>query len=367
MLALALLALTGAAQAGASPRPVTIASLAMLDSTAGYAISGPYGAYRLLRTTDGGRSWHDITPHGMHPTAAPTLVGRATVLISAQLRPHVFAVLRSDDAGTSWRRSRPFGFARGLAAWSPVAADSAHLFVGLDEGAAAGSQGEALFASSDGGRTWRFVTGTSFQRVVPDRLPFGCDKNGFGFATATRGWAGGDCAGGRPFFYRTDDGGRTWRAQRLPGLGSCQCDVSAAAFFTPREGVVTVAGALETTRFRPLARVYWTHDGGLHWRGTGAPWGRPGLAAAVAPRGVAWVVTSRRGSIKPPYDRLFRTADAGRTWRTTILPFDAEYDRLDVLDGLHAFAYSAATPTHSLYRTDDGGRTWRRVVTYSAN
>lgn len=367
MLALVVLALTGTAQAGAAPRPVAIQSLAMHDPTAGYAITGQYDAYRLLRTRDGGRSWHDITPHGMHPTAAPTLVGRATVLISTQLRPHVFAVLRSDDAGRTWTRSRPFRFVRGLGVWSPVAVDSTHLFVGLDEGAAAGSQGEALFASSDGGHTWRFVTGTSLGRSVPGGLPFGCDKNGFGFATPTRGWAGGDCAGGRPFFYRTDDGGRTWRSQRLPGLGPCQCDVSAPTFFTRREGVVTVSGAFETTQFRPLARVYWTRDGGRSWRGSRAPWGRPSLAAAVAPRGVAWVVTSRRGTIKPPYNRLFRTSDAGRTWRTAVLPFDAEYDRLDVLDGAHAFAYSAATPARSIYRTDDGGRTWRRVAAYSAN
>jgi photosystem II stability/assembly factor-like uncharacterized protein len=367
MLALVLLALVGTAQAGASPRPVTIDSLAMLDPSAGYAIGGPYGAYRLLRTTDGGRSWLDITPDGLHPTAAPTLVSRTTVLLSAQLRPHVFAVLRSDDAGKTWTRSQPFRFARGLDVWSPVAADSAHLFVGLDEGAAAGSQGEALFASSDGGHAWRFISGTSFERIVPGALPFGCDKNGFAFATPRRGWAGGNCAGGRPFFYRTDDGGRTWRAQRLAGLGSCECDISAPTFFTRREGVVIVSGAFETTQFRPLARVYWTDDGGRSWRGSHAPWGRPSLAAAVAARGVAWIVTSRRGSIKPPYNRLFRTTDAGRTWRTAILPFDAEYDRLDVLDGLHAFAYSAATPTHSLYSTDDGGRTWRRVAAYSAN
>jgi photosystem II stability/assembly factor-like uncharacterized protein len=367
MLALLLLALTATAAAQAGPRPVAIRSLAMLDSTDGYALSGPYNAYRLLHTHDGGRTWLDITPHDVHPAAAPTLVDRTTVLISAQVHPHVFAVLRSDDAGKTWTRSRPFRFARGLDVWSPVAADSAHLFVALDEGAAAGSQGEALFASSDGGRTWHFVAGTSFQRVDPRRLPFGCDKNGFGFATPARGWAGGDCAGGRPFFYRTEDGGRTWREQRLPGLDSCQCDVSAPRFFTPRDGVLTVAGAFETAQFQPLARVYWTHDGGLHWRGSRAPWGRPSLAAAVGPRGVVWIVTSRRGTIKPPYNRLFRTSDAGRTWQTETLPFDAEYDRLDVLDAVHAFAYSAATAARSILRTDDGGRTWRRIAAYSTN
>jgi len=361
-------AFAGTGSAGGAARPVSVQSLLMLDTARGYALGGLYPAYRLLRTADGGHTWRDITPNGgrTRAVAAPAVVGR-TLLIVTQPRAHVFDVLRSTDGGRTWRRSLPFRFMRAYGAWPVVGSDSRHLFLALDEGAAAGSQGEALFASDDGGRSWRLRSSTSVSSASPQGLPFGCDKNGFGFATAARGWAGGDCAGGKPFFYRTGDGGRTWRPQRLGALGACQCDVSAPTFFTPREGVVTVVGAFETTRFRPLVRVYWTRDGGAHWRGSRAPWGRPSLAAAVAPGGVAWIATSRRGTIRPPYNRLFRTADAGRTWRTTILPFDAEYDRLDVLDATHAFAYPAASAARSVLVTDDGGRTWQRVATYSTN
>jgi photosystem II stability/assembly factor-like uncharacterized protein len=367
LFAFVLFAAVGATPAMAATRPVTVQSLQMVDAVHGYALAGQYNAYRLLRTVDGGRDWRDVTP-GVHPSAPPLLVGATAVLVSAQLRPHVFEVLRSDDAGRTWTRSRPFRFARGLGIGTPVVAPGTrYVYVALDEGAAAGSQGEALFRSADDGATWRFVTGTTFARVVPGKLPFGCDKNGFGFASPNRGWAGGNCAGGYAFFYRTDDGGRTWRLQHLNGLGACQCNVAAPTFFTPQEGAVAVAGAFQTRQFSPVARVYWTDDGGRHWRSSRAPWGRPSLAAAVAPGGVAWVVTSRRGTIKPPYNRLFRTSDAGRTWHAEILPFDAEYDRLDVLDATQAFAYSTAPTASTIMRTYDGGRTWRRIHTVVAH
>jgi photosystem II stability/assembly factor-like uncharacterized protein len=369
LLALTLVIATGTgASAGAAGRPVSVQSLLMLDPAHGYALGGLYPAYRLLRTSDGGGTWRDITPDGgrMRPAAAPTVVG-GVLLIVTQPHAHTFVVLRSGDGGRTWQRSRPVRFAHGLGPWPIAGPDARHLFLALDEGAAAGSQGEALFASADGGRSWHLRTSTSVATVVPRGLPFGCDKNGVGFATAARGWAGGDCAGGRPFFYRTDDGGRTWRLQRLIGLGNCQCDVSAPTFFTPRDGVVTVVGAFETTQFEPVARVYWTRDGGLHWRGSRAPWGRAGLAAAVAAPGVAWVATTRRGTIRAPFNRLYRTADAGRSWQSTTLSFDAQYYRFDVVDATHAFAYKAASAATTILRTNDGGRTWRRIHTAVAH
>ena len=364
LLGLGLIALAvGAASAGAASRPVSITSLAMVDATHGYALGGAYGNYRLLRPSDGGRDWTDVTPTGARPSAAPALAGATTLLLPAQLRSHVFQVLRSDDAGRTWTRSRPFRAAHGLGIGTPAIADTAHAFVAIDEGAAAGSQGEALYASSDGGRTWRFASGTTFARVVPGRLPFGCDKTGFGFATAQRGWAGGNCAGGRAFLYRTDNAGRTWRSVRLPGLPECECNVSPPQFFTPSSGALTVFGWAQNSSSRPLGRVYWTSDGGVHWRGTAARWGRASQATSVAAPGAAWVVTAPPGRIQGPFDRVFVSADGGRSWQTRRLPFDAANYRLDAVSASAAFAYSLPGGPGAVFRTLDGGRTWHRLAT----
>jgi photosystem II stability/assembly factor-like uncharacterized protein len=354
-LALVLLLAAGSSAAAAAPRAVGIQSLRMVDARDGFALAGAYPQYRLLRTGDGARTWTDITPRGRPPVAPPSILG-GTVLIVTRVHAHVFQVLRSADGGRTWQQSLPIRYARGEAAWAPVGSDARHLFLALDEGAAAGSQGEALFASVDGGRTWQFRTTTTFARIVPGRLPFGCDKNGVSFATAARGFAGGDCAGGRPFLYRTTDGGRSWRFVRLRGLGNCQCDVSAPAFFTASVGALTVFGAYETTAYTPVGRVYWTTDGGDHWRASGAAFGRPTLAIAVAP-GTAWAITAPRGRLRGPFNRLFRTTDSGRSWSVTTVPFDAQSYRLDVVDARTAFAYRI-DGSGAILRTLDGGRTW---------
>lgn len=362
LLALGLVAVAaGAASAGAASRSVAIASLAMVDATHGYALGGTYGSYRLLRTSDGGSTWTDITPDSVRPSAVPGLGSGSTILLPTQLRPHVFQVLRSEDAGSTWTRSRPFTASRGLDIGTPVVANAAHDYVAIDEGAAAGSQGEALYASSDAGRTWRLASATAFERVVPGTLPFGCDKTGFGFATPQRGWAGGNCAGGRAFLYRTDDAGRTWRSVRLAGLPECQCDVSPPRFFTPRRGALTVFGWAQNASSRPLGRVYWTNDGGLHWRATAARWGRASQATSIAVDGAAWIVTAPPGRLRGPFDRLFVSADAGRSWRARTLPFDAANYRLDAVSGSAAFAYALPGGPAGVFRTLDGGRTWRRI------
>ena len=163
-------------------------------------------------------------------------------------------------------RALPLTDAHGQAIGRPIALDMQHLYVPVDEGVAAGSQAQALYTSNDGGHSWRFVSRTEVSRVRPRTLPFGCDKSGFGFATTSRGWAGGYCPGGRPFFYRSDDGGHSWRRRQLPGLAQCACDVSAPHFFTPRSGALDVIGF--TMGGKPFVRVYWTSDGGERWRGS---------------------------------------------------------------------------------------------------
>ena len=307
--------------------------LQMVDVRHGYAVRGNYPGYRLVRTSDGGRTWTDVTPGKgtVHPSGAATIVGRTIVF-------------RSDDGGRTWRMSQPFTDPRGLGIGAPDVVDARHLFVAVDQGAAAGSSGESLWASSDAGRTWRFVSRTGFSVTRPGQLPFGCDKNGYGFATTSVGWATGFCAGGRPFVYRTDDGGRTWQKASLPGLRSCQCNVVPPRFFGRRLGVIAVTGT--------VARLYWTHDGGSTWRATVAP--VAGIVGAVATPnwGSAWLMT-RTG--------IVRTVDEGATWQKAPLPFGAGAYRLDAVDGRTAFAFGP-----SLLETADGGGHWRGLRTYPA-
>lgn len=360
---IALVSVFGGAAAASSvtTRPVSLRLIEMLDAKHGYALSGNgvVNRYRLLQTTDGGHLWRAAAP--VSASSPVTIVGAKTRLFSTTLGKDTFAVERSGDGGRTWRRSRPFRDAIGAAAVGrPFAIDERHLYLAVGEGAAAGSSSEALFTSSDGGRSWHFRTRTS--TTDPRLLPFGCDKNGFGFATPTRGWAGGYCAGGRPFFYRTDDGGRSWRRQALPAPQQCACETSAPRFFTSRIGVLYVDGFTTNGGGKPFARVYWTSDGGEHWRGSGPAVGRTNRIAFSGPRRV-WLTGQQPGNLRAPFDRLFRTTDAGATWQTTKLDFDASNYLLDPISGTTAFAAGSSDDATSILVTHDGGRSWTTIPT----
>jgi photosystem II stability/assembly factor-like uncharacterized protein len=359
------LALGGVGKASTSAtRPVSLRLVEMLDARHGYALSGNgvVNGWRLLQTADGGHVWRAAA--AVSASSPVTIVGGKTRFFSTTLGKDTFAVERSDDGGGTWHRSRPFRDAPGPAAVGrPFAIDGRHLYVAVGEGAAAGSSSEALFTSSDGGRTWRFATRTS--TTNPHLLPFGCDKNGFGFATPTRGWAGAYCAGGRPFFYRTDDGGRTWRPQVLSAPQQCACETSAPRFFTSRVGVLFIdgfAGFTANGGGQPFARVYWTSDGGEHWRGRGPAVGRTNRIAFSGDKNV-WLTGQKPGNLRAPFDRLFRTTDAGATWQTTKLRFDASNYLFDPISGTTAFAAGSSYDATSMLVTRDGGRSWRKVAT----
>lgn len=344
------------------PLPPFVWYLRMADAQVGYAVGGRQTdrVLRLYRTADGARTWTDATPNGgtAHPVGPPTTVGRTVVFFPTMVHGAV-VIERSADGGRTWRASAPICDGSGAGPGPVLPLDARRLYLPIGEGAAAGSSAQSLWRSDDGGRTWRFVSRTQTTGPPGRALPFGCDKTGVGFATLLRGWAGGACAGGPAFLYRTDDGGRTWRPLRLAGLDRCACDVVPPRFFGAR-GVFSVDGFPDAGPTRALDRLYWTSDAGAHWRASFVPAGRIG-PRSVVDGSTAWVTGTPRGSVAKRFERLFVTTDAGRHWRAVRLPFDAAGYQLDAVSATVAYAYGGIGVRTSLLRTTDGGRSWRRV------
>jgi photosystem II stability/assembly factor-like uncharacterized protein len=178
------------------------------------------------------------------------------------------------------------------------------------------------------------------------RLPFGCDKTGFGFVDARTGWVTGDCAGGLAFFYVTHDAGRHWQLQRLFDVGTAECNVYPPHFFGRSTGVVEVT-CFERSGWH--ARLFRTDDGGSTWRQRRVP-----VADAVSFAGAddLWTGT---------HHELFVSHDGGASWHMLTAPFDVSVYELDPISGRTAFAVRTAPRRTSLLRSDDGGRTWRAV------
>jgi photosystem II stability/assembly factor-like uncharacterized protein len=364
---LALAALTGFGPSGSSPkvRRVALRYLQMVDAERGYALAGEGDTYRVLATEDGGGIWRDVTPGaGTYRATAPLTIKASLLLFSTRAGKGVFAVERSTDGGRGWQQSRSFRDSFGSPApGSPVVVDARHLYLAVNEGAAAGSSSQALFRSSDGGTNWQFVSRTGSNSPSSKQLPFGCDKSGFGFASVTSGFAGGYCAGGAPFLYRTLDGGHSWQHVTLPAPRVCACETTAPTFFSRRVGALALYGFAANGNGKPFAQIFWTSDAGNHWRGSGPTAGRVMPPVIVSPR-VVWLVSQLPGNLRAPFDQLWRTADSGASWIPTKLPFDGQAYQLDPLSARTAFALSATSSTRSILLTKDGGRTWRAIKTY---
>jgi photosystem II stability/assembly factor-like uncharacterized protein len=191
------------------------------------------------------------------------------------------------------------------------------------------------------------------------------------FTDVRHGWvlAVADCAtdlGVR--VYRTSDGGASWRA--FPTLLTVNCSGSYAYMRTRGADdlslVATSANACDTSAVRTL-------DAGRRWYRFTLP-GRCGGDLAFTGLVHGWYA----GALWSPTTPLYETRDGGRTWRVHPLPRPNGYDALGPcltasprFDGdralLPAFVRSRSRYTRAVYRTADAGRRWKVTLVGSAH
>ena len=174
-------------------------------------------------------------------------------------------------------------------------------------------------ATSDGGRSWRFVAHRSLP-PAPNETPNPCRTDGRFtaraglLALALCGFVPG-AGQQRKLLYRSTDGGRTWRVVG----GSGRCPVPSPAAMIDCGGYVvglalspdaSLAVALENRGTMWISR-----DRGTHWTPLPSV-SRPELdwpvGASALPNGRAFVLLASGGRCPC---RLIATTDAGRSWR----------------------------------------------------
>jgi photosystem II stability/assembly factor-like uncharacterized protein len=180
----------------------------------------------------------------------------------------------------------------------------------------------------------------------------------FAFRSPTEGWMGAGTPN-RATVYSTIDAGITWQAHPMPVAasiggfpdGSAPL-VGTSVYLLPGGGVLAVADDLNAG---PVGLT--SLDGGSTWRRLPPPPGSTTYGDFVFQDASHWW-TMRYGA-------LFRSSDAGRSWKQVALQLDEWDYRPQVIDSKHAWAQLVATfPNTSLAQgtglatTSDGGLHW---------
>ncbi len=342
---------------------LTLDFIQFVSADEGWGVGG-IGVSRehVLRTSDGGETWQDVTPPEAAPEEGEAKIAVAYFLDSDQAWvtyyydefhriPDSAVVWASTDGGATWRASAPLDFGSIADFYIPsdlqfLDARSGWLFLHLG----AGMQHDfvALMGSSDGGTSWRRL-------IDPAGLYIqSCPKTGLDMADSLIGWVTRDCGGvvDGAFLDWTFDGGETWEPIELPAPREAPtlfdppsaCSLHFPTLFTPGSGAVVVrclhfeGDELLTRKF-----LYATQDGGESW------------ATEAYPGGTLFMFDELRGFA---FDRMIRkTSDGGATWEDVKeVSWDGQFSFIDPETG---WAVAESEDEVALVRSVDGGVTWQ--------
>ncbi|MFI9825744.1 WD40/YVTN/BNR-like repeat-containing protein [Streptomyces sp. NPDC052013] len=268
----------------------------------------------VLRTTDGGRSWRNVSPPGAGELQFRDVEAfdarRAVVLAIGE--GEASRVYRTDDGGATWTESFRNTDARAFY--------DCMTFFDHRHGLAMSDPVDGKFrilSTGDGGRSWTVLPDTGMPPALEGEAGFAASGQCLVSSGPKDVWmATGGAARAR--VLHSADRGRTWTVTDAPiPAGDPARGVFALAFRDRAHGLA-VGGDFRPDQPSPDAAAH-TADGGRTWR--------PAAASPTAYRsGVAWLPHSRRAALAVGPTGTDLTTDGGRTWRTVDT---GSYDTVD--------------------------------------
>ncbi|MEV3987941.1 oxidoreductase [Streptomyces sp. NPDC049837] len=281
-------------------------------SRSGAWVAGSKGT--VLRTSDGGRSWRNVSPPGageLEFRDIEAFDGRRAVVLAIG-EGEASRILRTDDGGASWTESfrNPdprafydcvtfFDHRHGLAMSDPV--DGKY----------------RILSTGDGGRTWKVLPDTGMPAALPGEAAFAASGQCLVSSGPRDVWlATGGGATAR--VLHSSDRGLNWTvAESTIPAGDPARGVFALAFRDRTHGLA-VGGDYRTGQASPRAGAI-SRDGGRTWRQAHTP--PPAYRS-----GVTWLPHSRSAALAVGPTGTDLTTDGGHTWRTVDT---GSYDTVD--------------------------------------
>jgi photosystem II stability/assembly factor-like uncharacterized protein len=334
----------------------SLISLHMIDLTTGWALS----EHAILRTTDGGLQWKNVTPpHTVltRESIAEFLTASLTWVATPQTNGTTAQVWRTIDGGQTWQQSTVQSplFVKQI---TFIDAQHGWILSGKKNAAVAAAEIAQILRTIDGGKTWQSVSTALFSDVTPPgHLPYSGQKSGIHFLNVSTGWITGTVMfNDLAWLYVTHDGGSTWYQQSLsqpPGVPSAQLSLLSPTFFSATDGILPVIFSDGVTGKGIATDVYMTHDGGTTWKST-TP-----LAAVF---GTIDFVDMQHGWATDGMI-IYNTSDGGQHWAK--LSPGANFKQITYLSFVSSttgWAISRQSNTSSfLLKTTDGGKTWTPI------
>jgi photosystem II stability/assembly factor-like uncharacterized protein len=326
-----------------------LATIRMLDENDGWGISDT----AVLRTADGGVTWHDVTPKNAtslgYAVSSDFLDARhAWVLIPDQKTMLAGTLNRTVDGGSSWS-TFPVPFGSGVLRFL----DADHGWMMASLGAGMGSMAVAVFQTTDAGSTWsQTYINDPTQHGAGVSLPLGGLKDGITAADMITAWIGGvTYAPGQIYLYETHDAGHTWKESpvKVPaGYEEAELQTRGPIFVSSEIAFLPVHVSSQNG---VMLAIYISRDGGASWL----------LTPTLIPLGGPPDFVSEQAGFVWNGSNFYVTKDGAQIW-TTISPdaaFGATFNGMDFVSPLLGFVLTSdVSGSRILYKTVDGGATW---------
>jgi photosystem II stability/assembly factor-like uncharacterized protein len=315
-----------------------VRSVAMVDSSHGWAVGTNTSVGALIIATTNGTSWTDQSaPAGTGMLAAVAAVSATTAWATGEGSCGNAAILGTTNGGAAW--TEELSQAPYIADLEAVASpDASHIYVAGSDSCGDG----VMLASSNGGAAWSRQT-----------LPAGTGQlSGLSFVSASTGWASGYASTGGAIL-KTTDGGQTWSAEAVPSSAGNLPDIT---FIDASHGWAVGSGSSGPV-------VVATVNGGSTWNAQTLP---SGLDLASSLSGVAFSGASKGWAVgqtltpNGTQSLAITTSDGGSTWQRQTIPASAIYlAAVSFVSTTKGWAVGAGAPgSAAIVATNDGGTTW---------